>query len=55
MPHALIIWLGQNLPKYNDVRQQNGFRNVIIANRVLAESDETRASPFVGVLEAAAF
>ena len=49
------IWVGQNLPNYNDVRQENGFKNVIIANRMKAESDETRESPFVGVSEAAAF
>ncbi len=49
------IWGGKNLPNYNDIRQQNGCKNVIIANRMNAESDETRVSPFVGVPEAAAF
>ena len=50
-----MIFRGINLPNYNDIRQQNGFKNVIIANRMKAESDETRVSPFVGVPEAAAF
>ena len=58
--HALaycssIIFPGINLPNYNDIRQQHGFKNVIIANRMNAESDETQVSPFVGVSEAAAF
>ena len=48
-----IIWGGKNLPNYNDIRQQIGFKNVIIANRMNAESDETQVSPFVRVSEAA--
>ena len=58
--HALaycssIIFGGINLPNYNDIRQQHGFKNVMIANRMNAESDETQVSPFVKISEAAAY
>ena len=58
--HALAycsstIWGGINLPNYNDIRHQHGFKNVIIANRMIAESDETQVSPSVSASEAAAF
>ena len=58
--HALaycssIIFPGINLPNYNDIRQQYGFKNVIIANRMSAESDEAQVSPFVQPSEASMF
>ena len=58
--HALaycssIIFGGINLPNYNDIRQECGFKNVIIANRMSAESNEAEDSPFVDPSEAEAF
>ena len=58
--HALaycssIIFPGINLPNYNDIRQQHGFKNVIIANRMSAESNEAQVSPFVEPSEALIF
>ncbi|KAL9023351.1 MAG: hypothetical protein Q9196_007256 [Gyalolechia fulgens] len=58
--HALaycssIIFGGINLPNYNDIRQECGFKNVIIANRMSAESNEADISPFVHASEAAMF
>ena len=55
--HALaycssIIFPGINLPNYNDIRQECGFKNVIIANRMSAESNEADISPFVHPSEA---
>ena len=58
--HALaycssIIFPGINLPNYNDIRQECGFKNVIIANRMSAESNEADVSPFVYSPEARVF
>ncbi|KAI4188464.1 MAG: hypothetical protein L6R41_002143 [Letrouitia leprolyta] len=58
--HALaycssIIFGGINLPNYNDIRQECGFKNVIIANRMSAESNRADISPFVHASEAATF
>ena len=50
-----IIFPGINLPNYNDIRQECGFKNVIIANRMSAESSNTGTSPFVDPSEAATF
>ncbi|KAI1809447.1 peptidase family M49-domain-containing protein [Poronia punctata] len=49
--HALaycssIIFPGINLPNYNDIRQDVGFKNVIVANRMVAESTAAQW-PFV--------
>lgn len=58
--HALaycssIIFPGINLPNYNDIRQECGFKNVIIANRMSAESNQADFSPFVDPMEAEIF
>ncbi|KAF1975757.1 peptidase M49, dipeptidyl-peptidase III [Bimuria novae-zelandiae CBS 107.79] len=42
-----IIFPGINLPNYNDIRDQCGFKNVIIANRMSAEGNKGQSSPFV--------
>ncbi|EXF84560.1 dipeptidyl-peptidase 3 [Colletotrichum fioriniae PJ7] len=49
-----IIFPGINLPNYNDIRQDTGFKNVIIANRMVAES-KAQGYPFIGDHEEAAF
>ena len=58
--HALaycssIIFPGINLPNYNDIRQECGFKNVIIANRMTAESNTNIVSPFIDPSEASTF
>ncbi|KAF2791047.1 peptidase M49, dipeptidyl-peptidase III [Melanomma pulvis-pyrius CBS 109.77] len=50
-----IIFPGINLPNYNDIRDQCGFKNVIIANRMSAESNKARGSPFVSPTELDSF
>ncbi|KAH7304979.1 peptidase family M49-domain-containing protein [Stachybotrys elegans] len=57
--HALaycssIIFPGINLPNYNDIRQETGFKNVIIANRMAAESTAIQW-PFVDESEMGQF
>jgi len=37
--------------QYNDIRQECGFKNVIIANRMSAESSSTEVSPFIDPAE----
>ncbi|UKZ86030.1 uncharacterized protein TrAFT101_001869 [Trichoderma asperellum] len=57
--HALaycssIIFPGINLPNYNDIRQEDGFKNVIISNRMIAES-QAMQYPFIEESEAEQF
>jgi dipeptidyl-peptidase-3 len=49
-----IIFPGINLPNYNDIRQEDGFKNVIIANRMAVES-EAKQYPFIDEPEAERF
>ncbi|KPM44896.1 Dipeptidyl peptidase 3 [Neonectria ditissima] len=49
-----IIFPGINLPNYNDIRQEDGFKNVIIANRMIAES-HAKQYPFIDASEAEQF
>lgn len=49
-----IIFPGINLPNYNDIRQEEGFKNVIIANRMAAES-QAQQYPFIDASEAEEF
>ncbi|KAF2124107.1 peptidase M49, dipeptidyl-peptidase III [Dothidotthia symphoricarpi CBS 119687] len=46
-----IIFPGINLPNYNDIRDECGFKNVIIANRMSAEGNKAYRSPFVDPTE----
>ena len=50
-----VIYSGINLPSYNDIRQGCDFKNVIIANRMTAESKSSDISPFVDAAEASIF
>ncbi|KAM0454874.1 hypothetical protein ACHAPV_008248 [Trichoderma viride] len=57
--HALaycssIIFPGINLPNYNDIRQEDGFKNVIISNRMITES-QAMQYPFIEESEAEQF
>ncbi|KAG9254826.1 peptidase family M49-domain-containing protein [Emericellopsis atlantica] len=49
-----IIFPGINLPNYNDIRQEDGFKNVIIANRMVTES-QAQQYPFIDASEAEQF
>ncbi|KFX87709.1 hypothetical protein V490_08064 [Pseudogymnoascus sp. VKM F-3557] len=58
--HALaycstIIFPGINLPNYNDIRQECGFKNIIVANRMTAESNKSEICPYINKSEAATF
>jgi dipeptidyl-peptidase-3 len=44
-----------NVVQYNDLRDQCGFKNIIIANRMSAEGDKVQSSPFVHADELEAF
>jgi dipeptidyl-peptidase-3 len=50
-----IVFPGINLPNYDDIREQCGFKNVIIANRMSAESNKAQAFPFVDPAELKTF
>ncbi|KAE8824347.1 hypothetical protein PTNB85_08904 [Pyrenophora teres f. teres] len=50
-----IIFPGINLPNYNDIRDEFGFKNVIIANRMSAEGNKAHRSPFIDPAELDSF
>ena len=41
--------------KYNDIRERNGFKNVIIANRMRADGELSEACPFIKSSESVNF
>ncbi|SPQ20354.1 14d01ecd-4b10-4b08-8e49-fad5338ec7f3 [Thermothielavioides terrestris] len=49
-----IIFPGINLPNYNDIRQEVGFKNIIFANRMRVES-QAKQYPFIDPAEAETF
>lgn len=49
-----IIFPGINLPNYNDIRQETGFKNIIISNRMHVESLAGQY-PFIHPSEAETF
>lgn len=48
-----FLWTDTPL-QYNDIRQEDGFKNVIVANRMVAES-QAKQSPFIDASEAEQF
>ena len=51
-----IIFPGINLPNYNDIRQEVGFKNVMISNQIAAEYKADRKDPaFIDHMEAPAY
>ncbi|KAF2280327.1 dipeptidyl peptidase III [Westerdykella ornata] len=50
-----IIFPGINLPNYNDIRDECGFKNVIIANRMSCEGNKSHQSPFIDPAEVDSF
>ncbi|KFY07720.1 hypothetical protein V492_06876 [Pseudogymnoascus sp. VKM F-4246] len=68
---STIIFPGINLPnvslrgpymrkvtdrrKYNDIRQECGFKNIIVANRMSAESSKSEICPYINRSEAETF
>lgn len=55
IPKRIHLVQISNEYQYNDIRQECGFKNVIIANRMSAESNTTELSPFVDSSEAKIF
>ncbi|KAL4792863.1 dipeptidyl peptidase III [Aspergillus venezuelensis] len=50
-----IIFPGINLPNYNDIRQETGYKNIIFSNRMLAESHRERGAWMISESEISTF
>ncbi|OJJ75141.1 hypothetical protein ASPBRDRAFT_193801 [Aspergillus brasiliensis CBS 101740] len=50
-----IIFPGINLPNYNDIRQDTGYKNIIFSNRMVSESSRSRGLHMVNKPEQEAF
>ncbi|PWY82924.1 dipeptidyl peptidase III [Aspergillus heteromorphus CBS 117.55] len=50
-----IIFPGINLPNYNDIRQETGYKNIIFSNRMIAESNRARGIHMVDEQEQSTF
>ncbi|KAL4942024.1 hypothetical protein BDV06DRAFT_235687 [Aspergillus oleicola] len=50
-----IIFPGINLPNYNDIRQEVGYKNIVFSNRMLAESHRERGLYMVSESERSIF
>ncbi|PYH36595.1 dipeptidyl peptidase III [Aspergillus neoniger CBS 115656] len=46
-----IIFPGINLPNYNDIRQDTGYKNIIFSNRMVSESSRSRGLHMVDASE----
>ncbi|RAK81447.1 dipeptidyl peptidase III [Aspergillus fijiensis CBS 313.89] len=46
-----IVFPGINLPNYNDIRQESGYKNIIFSNRMVAESQRARGIHMVAEAE----
>ncbi|OJZ92708.1 hypothetical protein ASPFODRAFT_56272 [Aspergillus luchuensis CBS 106.47] len=46
-----IIFPGINLPNYNDLRQDTGYKNIIFSNRMVSESSRSRGLHMVDASE----
>ncbi|PLB46256.1 dipeptidyl peptidase III [Aspergillus steynii IBT 23096] len=53
--NSSIIFPGINLPNYNDIRQEVGYKNIIFSNRMVAERVRTRGLHMVEEAEQETF
>ncbi|RMJ26745.1 Peptidase family M49 [Aspergillus sp. HF37] len=50
-----IVFPGINLPNYNDIRQETGYKNIIFSNRMATESQRARGMHMVDKSERTTF